>query len=1143
MKKNIRKGKNLFVFPYDKLEFTKFLRIMRLTAFLLFITCLQVTAEGYSQKITLSEKNVSLQDVFKEIQKQSGYDFFYENRLLTQAGTINIDVKNMPLEQVLDACMKGQTLTWSIVGKIIVVKQKQIVSTPIPAEIIEIAPPIIITGKVSNIHGELLPGVSILIKGTNKGVITDVNGTYKIQVSEKDKALLFSFIGMKKQEIEIKGRTVINVVLEEELAQIQQVVVMGYYNQKKESFTGNAVTVSGEDLRRIGTQNLLQNIQVIDPSFKEVVNNDYGSDPNRLPEFQVRGTTALGSTTSSSTDQLDKRTLTQNNPNLPTFIMDGYQVSLEKVYDLDINRVESITLLKDAAATAIYGSRASNGVLVIKTKEPKEGKLLFSYNYETTVSTPDLSAYHLLNAKEKLDYEILAGLYQPTVNISEDEQIANYTKKKEFLAAGVNTDWLVQPVRDAIGQKHSLYMEGGSKAVRYGMDLLYQTSPGVMKGSGRDRLGLGMNLSYNLNDKLLFKNYLSVEDVKSTNSPYGSFSTYVKANPYYPIVDSAGNYIREMEIWKLQQSSGAVLTSTVLNPLYNATLNSFDKSEYLNLTDQFSFEWNILKGLRLRSMLSYSTKKSTSDVFTSPFDNAYYDYAPADYNKRGSYLYSTGVENNLDGSAVLTYSAGFREHFVNFALGSNITTNNTDNRGIRAIGFTNDKFTELGFANTYLTGDSPLSQFLKSRLFGSFSSVNYSYANKYLFDFSFRLDGSSKFGSQNKYAPFWSTGIGWNIHKEKFLQNTIISQLKVRATTGFLGEVSFDPFMAKTIYQYYVNNWYSTGVGAGFIGYGNDLLKWQRTQTTDMGIDLGLFKDRIWLSGRYYYKRTKDLLADINVAPSLGFSSYKSNLGELENKGFELNVRIDLLREDKNWKISLTGNMAHNQNKILKISDALKASNQNLITSDTYDLTRPVPQYVEGQSLTQIYAVRSLGIDTQTGMEVYVKRNGTLTYKYDAADMVPCADAAPKAEGYLGATISYKSFILTTNMHYKFGGYLYNQTLVDRVENADPRYNVDIRALEDRWEKPGDATFYKAINSTVETKATSRFIQKDNEFGITSVNLTYELPKTYAKKIMMESIRLGANIWDIWTWSSVNIERGIDYPYAKTFTFSITTQF
>jgi len=1088
------------------------------------------------EKITINLKNVKIVDFFQEIEKITTYKFFYKSSQVESLPNISIEAKEQPLTMILSTVFSKTNLTYAFNDKQIVIQQKENAK--------QAKTPFKVSGKITFKQDDTpIPFANIQVKGVKgAGATTDNSGKYVIDNVPENAVLVVSYIGYVPQEIAVKGKAVIDVALAEDVAKLQEVFVTGYYTQKKESFTGTAVTVSGDDIRRIGTQNLLANIQVIDPSFKQVVNNVAGSDPNSLPEFQVRGATAI-ETGSTVTDALDKRTLSASNPNLPTFILDGYQVSIEKVYDLDINRVESITLLKDAAATAIYGSRASNGVLVIKTKDPKEGELMVSYNFEATLSTPDLSVYHLLNAKEKLEYEVLAGLYKPTVAISEDTQIENYTKKREYLAAGVNTDWIAQPVRNSFGQKHSVYIEGGSKSIRYGADLRYQTSDGVMKGSGRDRYGIGMNLSYNMSEKLLFKNYLSVEGVKSTNSPYGSFSTYIKQNPYYPIIDANGNYIREMEIWQHQQTNGAVTTSSVLNPLYDANLNSFDKSEYANITDQFSLEWNILPGMRLRSSLSYSNIRSTSDAFTSPLDNDYYSYAAEDYIKRGSYIYTAANTNTLDGQAVLTYSKGIGQHFINFALGSNITTSSSDNRGIRAIGFTNDRFTQLGFANAYQTGDSPVSQVVKSRLFGLFSSINYSYANKYLLDFSFRLDGSSKFGSENKYAPFWSAGIGWNLHKEEFLKNTVFSELKLRATTGFLGEVSFDPYMAKTIYEYYTNNWYSTGVGAGYIGYGNDLLKWQRTQTSDIGLDVGLLDNRIWFSGRYYYKRTKDLLADINTAPSLGFSSYKSNLGELENKGVELNVRVDMLRKSKDWRVSLTGNLAHNKNKILNISEALKAYNNYLVNNDDNNYTRPIPQYVEGQSLSKIYAVKSLGIDTQTGYEVYVKRDGTLTYTYSAADMVPCAESAPKAEGYLGATISYKRFILTANMHYKYGGYMFNQTLVDRVENADPRFNVDRRALEERWKKPGDATFYKSITSTATTRATSRFIQKDNELGLTSLNLTYELPKKTAKKILMENLKFGVNMGGTWKWSSVNIERGTDYPFSRTVTFSITAQF
>ena len=340
MKKQSTESKVLSIFlSLEGIPCAKILRIMKLTIVLLIVACLQISAAGYSQHITLSEKNVTFQKLFHEIRKQSGYNFLYNDAWLNKSTRISVALKDASLEEALNACFKDQSLSFSIVDKTIVVKRISVVSPTILPEMILADPPIIITGKVTSRKGETLPSVSILIKGSGKGVLSDVNGNFRIQVSPTDKALTFSFIGMKKQEVLINGRKVINVVMEEELSSLQQVIVTGYYNQKKESFTGNAITVSGEDLRRIGTQNLLQNIQVIDPSFKQVVSNEFGSDPNRLPEFQVRGTTALGASTSSNLDPLDKRTLTQNNPNLPTFILDGYQVSLEKVYDLDINRV------------------------------------------------------------------------------------------------------------------------------------------------------------------------------------------------------------------------------------------------------------------------------------------------------------------------------------------------------------------------------------------------------------------------------------------------------------------------------------------------------------------------------------------------------------------------------------------------------------------------------------------------------------------------------------------------------------------------------------------------------------------------------------------------------------------------------------
>src|SRR6185437_14938977 len=485
---------------------------------------------------------------------------------------------------------------------------------------------------------------------------------------------------------------------------LANMVVTGYQIINKESFTGNAITVSGEDLKKVNPQNFLESISVYDPSFAIAQNNLAGSNPNNLPRINVRGSTALP----TGGGAVLTRTDLTSNVNLPTFIMDGYEVSLERVYDLDVNRIQSITLLKDAAATAVYGSRAANGVLVITTKAPKPGKLQVYYNYELNTTGPDLNEYHLLNGAQKLQYEKLAGLYDATVvdnNESQDQLNSLYYGKLQNVNSGVNTYWLSQPLRTTFGQKHSLYLEGGDNSMRYGVSVLYQTSPGVMKGSTRDRYGLGMDLSYNPGKTFIFRNELNMEQVNSRESNYGSFSQYGQMNPYYPKTDSTGRILQEVDNWQ-KNGGNQYLTTFVLNPMYNATLNSFNKSAYLEFTDAFSAEWNMARGLRLRTVISYDEKKSTNDNFDSPFSNDFFLYTPNAYSTRGTYFYGENDEKTFDGSATFTFNRQIGNQFFNLALGANAQTYSSDTKSFTAQGFTDDQFTSIGYANGYLTGST-----------------------------------------------------------------------------------------------------------------------------------------------------------------------------------------------------------------------------------------------------------------------------------------------------------------------------------------------------------------------------------------------------------------------------------------------------
>jgi TonB-linked SusC/RagA family outer membrane protein len=770
--------------------------------------------------------------------------------------------------------------------------------------------------------------------------------------------------------------------------------------------------------------------------------------------------------------------------------------------------------------------------------------LQLNYSYDGTVSAPDLTGYHVLNAADKLEYERLAGLYEAVGDRNKDEQEELFYQKKANVVSGVNTYWLSQPVRTAMGHKNSLYLEGGNATIRYGLDLRYQTQPGVMKGSGRDRYGLGSVLSYSPGKKFIFRNTLTVTQVTGKESPYGSFANFVQTNPYYPKTDPAGHILQVIDSWLVDtrlSDSSQYKVQNVLNPMYDGTLSSFDRTKYTEIIDAFTADWNITGALRLRGLASVTKRKYTTDRFKSPLSNEFYNYPGDRLKERGSYFYSTTDENIFDGNLTLNYNKQLGDHFVNLAAGVNMRTASTDIRSISAVGFSNDRFTSIAFANSYTPNSSPDASYALERLFGSFLSLNYSYRNKYMADLSARLDGSSKFGNENKTAPFWSVGIGWNVHKEEFLLNSFISTLRLRASTGLTGQVNFQPYQSKTTYDYYTNNWYSTGIGAAVTTYGNESLKWQKTDNYDVGMDLGLFRDKLYLSARYYQKLTHGLLADIILPPSTGFSSYKENLGDMKNTGVEMNLKATAYK-DRNWTVSLIANMSRNENKIVRISNALKSYNDKIDDEQTKDYKgTPLLRYNEGQSLNTIYAVHSLGIDPENGKEIYIKKDGTLTYTWDVKDVVPVADNTPFAYGYFGPNVTYKRFLLNVLFYTRFGGKEYNQTLVDRIENANPRFNVDSRVLSDRWKRPGDKALYKNIRSTDITYVSDRFIQKDNVLELQSVYLSYDFDKRIYSKMAMRNLRVSFTMNDIFHWSTMKAERGIDYPFARSFTFSIQT--
>ncbi|HTM98316.1 MAG TPA: carboxypeptidase-like regulatory domain-containing protein, partial [Pedobacter sp.] len=590
---------------------------MKLIIVLLTATFLQVSASTYAQNVTLRQKNAKLVSIFKQIRKQTGYDFIYSDRLMENAGVVNLNLSNVSIIEALNKAFENQPFLYEIENKTIVVKAK-------PAQNYEFANRLhIVTGTVTDEKGEILIGVTVKSKKTNTVVTTDKNGRYSIKVDDNADILNFSYIGYKAKEITLTANDlVVNVTLIPDVTTIKEVVITtGIFKKVDQSFTGASTTVSAKELEQFGNRNLLTSLRNVDPSFNIIESNSFGTDPNRIPEIQIRGNSSL-----PNVDDLQNESRVALNT--PLIILDGFQTTLQKLLDMNSNEVESLTILKDASATAIYGSRGANGVIVITTKAPKEGKLRVTYRADLNVEAPDLSTYNLLHANEKLSLENTMGLYngeRPDYDIPLKRY---YSVLLTDVNSGVDTYWLSKPLSTGVGQRHNLRLEGGDRTFRYSASMQMNDIQGVMIGSKRRTYNGTINLSYTYN-KVKFSNNLMISEGSSANSPYGNFSDYVKLNPYWRAYDDNGQVIKILGDPGNADYVGRWSTLPT-NPQYNANLNTFDKTSTSEITNNTAVEWQITHDLVMRGRLGISKTKTENNKFRPAEHTAFANYSDAD---------------------------------------------------------------------------------------------------------------------------------------------------------------------------------------------------------------------------------------------------------------------------------------------------------------------------------------------------------------------------------------------------------------------------------------------------------------------------------------------------------------------------------
>ncbi|MDR2130499.1 MAG: SusC/RagA family TonB-linked outer membrane protein [Odoribacteraceae bacterium] len=1110
MKKNADPGTPGF------LEWTRIFTIMKTGLVLLFACSFHLNGAVFAQgeRMDLSMKDASLAEIFRQIRRLSNYTFVYDSDAINRLPPVSLSVKEATVEEVLDACLKNTGFSFVIDDDIVIIRAMH------PPRQQQQAKMNRVQGVITDGQGTPLPGVNIRLKESALGVSTDANGRYTFTFPEVEGAVLvFSFIGMKTREVLYAGQETLDIVLAEESHHLEEVVVNGIFNRPKEHFTGSSVTFSRAELKIVSNQNVLQSLRSLDPSFAIIENNQWGSDPNRLPDIEIRGkSSVIGLTEEFGTD-----------PNQPLFILDGFITTLATINDLSMDRVESITILKDAASTAIYGSRAANGVVVVETVKPEAGRVKVHYNGNFSFNWADLSDYNLMNAREKLTFERLAGGFGRTDaagNIPENSYYEPfyYEVYREVLR-GVDSYWLSDPLRFATTDKHNVFVEGGDGNMRYGVGISYGNTRGVMKGSNREVVNGNVRLMYR-RGSLSVNNTLSIDNT-TANREKVAFSRFSRANPYSRKQDENGEPIMLLTSVRI----------TAYNPLWDMAQKSFDRTTTFSFNDQFELAWRVTPDFQARARFSIAKSVEEGDKFLSPKNSA---FAGKVDSERGSYTATSNSTFNYNGDISLVFGKVFEEkHRINAVGGLNFSENKSSSGGYTVTGFVDDELSRPSAAMQYQSGAMPTFADPMRRSASFFLNTGYAYDDRYLVDANYRSDGSSVFGVDRYFTNTWSVGIAYNLHNEKFLRDEAwLNMFKLRFSIGNPGNQNFDDYISVRVYGYDFGNANPFGPAMTITTFANEGLEWQKTLDRNYGLDLALLNNRVRVNVDYFHKKTNPLLVYVGIPPSTGGSKLPHNVGRQLTTGITVNASYSIIkRQETNWSLNL--NARHVTEKYGGMGDALKKFN---LENQGRDLTR----YYDGGSPNDLWAVRSLGIDPGTGRETFLTKEGHETFLYNAEDEVVVGNSRPSVEGTFGSMFRYRGFTLSFHFRYRLGGQIFMETLYKKIEviGGDNMFlNQDKRALYDRWQKPGDEAKFRSIAISEGPKLSSRFVMDNNILTGESISFGYESTSPWLRRVGATGLTVRGYMNDIFRISTVKNERGIDYPFARSVSFSVGLRF
>ena len=1175
-------------------------------------------------KVSLSLKNVDLSAILKEIKRQTSYDFMYNANDIDRTKKISVEVKNVTLDSALQVCLPHFGLTYTMKGRIIVLKKLEKKVNTVPQE------QVVVSGIVRDKEKIPIPGVAVMLSGTSIGTVTDTDGHFKMNVPAGKCTLKFTFVGMKPVERVVSGTQTINVVMEDDIEQLEEVVVTGMEVIKKDHMTGSASVITAKDLRS-------QGITSIDKALEGVIaglnSTTLSGAPGRRAQITIRGENNLSGRTEPLwiVDGLPLLTgVPENNTGdyAGTIMQDG-------VGNIMPEDIESITILKDASAAAIYGAKAANGVIVITTKKGFRSKTQFNYTGNYSITELPSMNLDFMNSREKLRYEkdiidTFGVSYSDWTGRGGNlykQYLEGYLTRDQYETElsrlqNTNTNWFKHIFRTAHSHSHNLSIRGGSEEMTYYTSVNYSEQNGILISNRYSNAGVLMKLDYRPIKNLIIALDLSLNVRKNRDnaSAVDPFNYAVFANPYERPYDENGEYAADLSYlgsnYTETTSSGYKYDSFNILRELRETRASEDG---LDASLTFNARYDILSGLAISSIIrkgiSYNTTTTEIEAGTytsyvqETFAQQVYnnlDVYPSDYNN-GELTEGSGKNFNWSIRTQIDYSFNIKEdHLFTLLFANEVTSKKFNNfsytspiyYGDYRITGVPDFSEDVSYENLRTQVRNMFATSVgQDRTVSFLGSLRYGYKDRYVVNFNYRADGADAIGDANRFTPLWSVGLRYNLHHEKFFKNKVVTELALRGSYGYTGNIDRTayPFSTLTLgSDMYQGNRFAQG-----FTYPNPSVKWEKKRDRNIGIDVGFFGGRINFTMDYYNNRTKDILENLTIPISTGRSSVRANGGTVENSGLELYVNLRWLdREDLTFSTSV--NFARNKNKIIRSehdyesyseaisSSVLKGGVVNVIGKETgsiygwktagVDPTSGNPLYYLTSEGKRMYAKLLDGWDslTESQQQSYMNsgvvpslvsvpnyvsfdRNNESFPEHFKYSMQYLGRSNPKYVGGFNTYFRYKNIEFTTQWSFKTGHIVPAFNDLQNAPNnwsdsgqAELGYASDLsvsgtnreRRYLSFWKTRGDVTdiarFVTSGNDYWAGYATSDKYEKGDYLQLTNLAISYRLPAEVAQRFGMKNMSLSFNAYNLLTFTKY---RGLDVTTMGAFSYPTSREY